>query len=62
MKANRAFVIATTLMTLMSLAPPAHAAPPVTANDCVRGGGTVFTDMDGSKVCSGGTFDGRFVG
>ncbi|MGH8884050.1 MAG: hypothetical protein ACRDYX_02505 [Egibacteraceae bacterium] len=61
MSSNRALVIAATLMTLMTLTPPAYADPPVTADDCIQGGGVVFTDANGSRACSGGTFDGRFV-
>ncbi|MGH8898172.1 MAG: hypothetical protein ACRDZ4_14425 [Egibacteraceae bacterium] len=62
MSTNRALVIAATLMTLMTLAPPAYAGDsPVTADDCVRGGGVVYTDANGFRACDGGTFNGRFV-
>jgi uncharacterized membrane protein len=32
------------------------AQDPTAANDCIAGGGTVSTDKDGTKVCTGGTY------
>jgi hypothetical protein len=62
MKTKRTLIIAATLTTLMSLAPPVYAnGDPVTQAQCVNNGGVVFTDANGFRVCNGGTFDGRYV-
>jgi hypothetical protein len=60
MNAKRAAVIAATLTALLSLALPAYAGP-VTSDQCISGGGSVFTNANGSPQCSGGTYHGSLV-